>query len=352
MIKDSGSPKDVDVPNVIGMVKKDGEDLLSKAGFKPIEKLQASTEIPLDTIINQDPKGMKVKEGSNVTLFISSGIEKAKVESYEGRKLPAVIAELTDLGITSDQIKVVPQFLTEEKDTIVKQDPLEGAEFDPKKVVYTFTVSQGSEKIPMPDLTGKTKQEAINILQLKNLYLAQPDKVGIIYQASFEQPKDKIFDQIPLKPGEDADPGMNTITIYISTGDPTDAGDMTNTITLKPAKEGTSSTFRINLTDARNDNVVLKTIEVSENQIENINVTVTKDTNAVVKIFRDNNLIDTLTYTYQNYLNQTTLQTPTASPAPTENGQSPSATPVSGDPAVPADQTPSPTPKPVISAGG
>ena len=38
---------------------------LSKAGFKPIEKLQASTEIPIDTIINQDPKGMKVKEGAN-----------------------------------------------------------------------------------------------------------------------------------------------------------------------------------------------------------------------------------------------------------------------------------------------
>ena len=59
----------------------------------------------------------------------------------------------------------------------------------------------------MPDLTGKTKQEAINTLALQNLSLAKPDKVGIIYKPSFQQPKDKIFDQFPLKPGEDVDPG-------------------------------------------------------------------------------------------------------------------------------------------------
>ncbi|QGQ96938.1 Stk1 family PASTA domain-containing Ser/Thr kinase [Paenibacillus psychroresistens] len=351
MIKDSGAPKDVDVPNVIGMLKVDAEDMLTKAGFKPIEKLQASTEIPLDTIINQDPKGMKVKEGANITLFISSGIEKAKVENYKGRKISEVVAELTDLGLDPEtQIITDLQFLTEEKDTIVNQDPPEGDEFDPKKVVYKFTVSQGSEKIAMPDLTGKTKQEAINILALQSLSLDKREKVGVIYKPSFQQPKDKIFDQFPLKPGEDIDPGMDKIVIWISTGDPADAGDMTTSVTLKPAKEGTSSTFRINLTDARNDNVDLKTIDVSETQIENIKVTVTKDTKAVVNIYRDNALYDTQNYTYQSYLDYTTLPTPTASPAPTIDGQSPSPTPIPGDPAASAD--PSPTPIPVISAGG
>ena len=86
---------------------------------------------------------------------------------------------------------------------------------------------------------------------------------------------------------------------------------MTNSVTLKPAKEGTSSTFRINLTDARNDNVDLKTIDVSETQIENIKVTVTKDTKAVVNIYRDDALYDTKNYTYQDYLDQTTLPSPT-----------------------------------------
>jgi serine/threonine protein kinase/beta-lactam-binding protein with PASTA domain len=350
MIKDSASPKDVDVPNVVGMTKIDAEDLLSKNGFKPIEKLQASTEIALDTIIDQNPKGMKVKEGANVTLYISSGIEKAKVESYEGRNISEVRAELIDLGINPENIKETQQFLTEEKDTIVKQDPQPGDEYDPKTVVFTFTVSQGSEKIAMPDLTGLTKQEAINTLTLQNLSLAKPDKVGIIYKPSTLQPKDKIFDQFPLKPGEDVDPGMNQIIIWISTGDPADIGEMTISLSLKPAIEGTSSTFRINLTDARNDNVDIKTIDVSETRNENIKVTVTKDTNAVVNIYRDNALYEpTKNYSYQNYLNQTTLPSPTASPPPTDNGQSPSSTPVTGDPTEP---TPSPTPIPVISAGG
>jgi serine/threonine protein kinase len=347
MIKDSGTPKDVDIPNVIGMDYKDAETLLKSKGFKPLEEQQASTEIPKDTVINQEPKGMKVKEGSPITLFISNGIEKGKVENYKGRKMPEVRAELTNLGVDPSRIITVVQFLPDEKDTIVKQDPLEGEEFDPKTVVYTFTVSQGSEKIAMPDLTGKTKQEAINTLSLQNLSLAKPDKVGIIYKPSFQQPKDKIFDQFPFKPGEDvdADAGQDTIVIYISTGDPADAGDMTISVPLKPAKEGASSTFRINLTDARNDNVDLKTIDVTEAQIENIKVTVTKETKAVVNIYRDNALYDTKNYTYQDYLNQTTLPSPTVSPGATDE-LSPSPTLAPGDP------TPSPTPKPVISAGG
>jgi serine/threonine-protein kinase len=190
----------------------------------------------------------------------------------------------------------------------------------------------------MPDLTGKTKQEAINTLTLQNLSLAQPEKVGIIYKPSFQQPKDKIFLQFPFKPGDDVDPGQNTIVIYISTGDPADAGNMTISVPLKPAKEGESSTFRINLTDARNDNVDLTTIDVSETKIQNIKVTVTKDTKADVKIYRDNALYDSKTYTYQDYLNQTTVPSPSGSPGTTV-GPTPSS-------------TPSPTPKPVISAGG
>jgi serine/threonine-protein kinase len=151
----------------------------------------------------------------------------------------------------------------------------------------------------MPDLTGKTKQEAINILTLQNLKLLQPEKAGIIYKPSF-QPKDKIFDQFPFKPGEDVDPGQDTIVIYISTGDPADAGNMTISAQLKPAKEGTSSTFRINLTDARNDNVDLATIDVTESQFKNIKITVTKDIKADVKIYRDNALYDSKTYTYRD----------------------------------------------------
>lgn len=343
MIKSNGSPKDVEIPNVITMTKQEAEKKLEAEGFKYIEEFQSSTVIAKDIVINQNPKGMKVKEGAPITLFISNGIEKTKVENYKGRKWTEVLAELTNAGIDEkSQIKMIPKSLQDEKDTIVEQSPLEGTDYDPKTVIFTFTVSQGSEKIAMPDLTGKTKQEAINTLSLLDLTLAQPEKVGIIYKPSF-QPKDKIYDQFPFKPGEDVDPGQNSIVIYISTGDPADAGDMTISVPLKPASEGVSSTFRINLTDARNDNVDLSTIDVTVSQIQNIKVTVTKDTKAVLKIYRDNALYDSKTYTYQDYLNQSTVPSPTATPLATD-GLTPTPTALPGNP--------TPTPKPVISAGG
>jgi serine/threonine protein kinase/beta-lactam-binding protein with PASTA domain len=346
MIKSSGSPKDVEIPNVVGKEVKAAEALLGSFGFKPIEEYQASAEIPKDIVINQNPKGMKVKEGSQITLYISKGIELAKVEDYKGRKWPEVLAELTNAGIDEKtQIKMIPKILPDEKDTIVQQEPAPGSDYDPANVNFIFTVSQGSEKIAMPDLTGKTKQEAINTLDLQGLSLAKPDKVGIIYKPSFQQPKDKIFDQFPFKAGMDVDPGQDSIIIYISTGDPADAGDMTISVPLKPANEGKSSIFRINLTDARNDNVNLSTIDITESKIENITVTVTKDTNAVLKIYRDNVPYYSKPYTYQDYLNQTTVPSPTVAPEATD-GQSPTPTQAT----VPGD--PTTTPKPVISAGG
>jgi serine/threonine protein kinase len=347
MVKSSASAKDVEIPNVISKNKVDAEKILTDAGFKPIEELQSSTEVAKDIVINQDPKGMKVKEGSPITLFISKGIEKDKVANYQGRKYADVLAELVNAGIDEKtQIKKTLNYLPEEKDTIVTQDPPEGTEYNPADVVFTFTVSQGSEKIAMPDLTGKTKQEAINILALQDLSLAKPDKVGIIYKPSF-QPKDKIFDQYPFKPGDDVDPGQDSIVIYISSGDPADAGDMTVSIPLKPATEGVSSTFRINLTDARKDAVDLSTIDVTESQFQNIKVTVTKDTKAVLKIYRDNALYDTKTFTYQDFLNQSTIPTPTATPVATDG-----ATPIPAILPVDPTPTPTPTPNPVISAGG
>lgn len=345
MVKSSGSVKDVEIPNVISKSKQEAEDMLKANGFKPIEEFQSSTEIAKDIVINQDPKGMKVKEGSPITLYISSGNEKAKVANYKGRKYTEVLAELTNAGIDPNNIKMTTKVLQDEKDTIVDQLPAKDTEYDPATVIFNFTVSKGSEKIAMPDLIGKTKQEAINTLSLQNLSLAQPDKVGIIYKPSFQQPKDKIFDQFPFKAGEDVDPGQDSIMIYISTGDPADAGDMTISVPLKPASAGVSSTFRINLTDARKDNVDLSTINVTESQIQNIQVTVTKDTKAVMKIYRDNALYDTKTFTYQDFLNQTTVPSPTASPVATD-GATPTSTLLPGDP------TPVPTSKPVISAGG
>jgi hypothetical protein len=82
---------------------------------------------------------------------------------------------------------------------------------------------------------------------------------------------------------------------------------------------------------------------VTESQFKNIKITVTKDIKADVKIYRDNALYDSKTYTYQDYLNQTTVPTPIVSPGITE-GQTPASDK--------GNTTPSPTPKPVISAGG
>jgi beta-lactam-binding protein with PASTA domain/tRNA A-37 threonylcarbamoyl transferase component Bud32 len=322
-IKNHATTKDVKVPDVKGQNVKAAEKMITDVGLKPVENYQSNDKILKDIVISQSPVGLSVKEGAPITLFISSGFEKPKMANYSGRKWQDVRAELLNAGVDEkSQITIIPKSLPDEKDTIVKQDPNPDEEYDPAAVHYTFTVSSGSEKIAMPDLIGKALPEAKNILSLQNLSLAQPDKVGIIYKPSFEQPKDKIFKQFPFKAGEDVDPGQNTIIVWVSTGPPADAGEIKITVKLVPANEGSPSTFRFTVKDAKNDNVDQTPVEISKTEFQTIKVTVTKDIDAVVNFYRDNVFYDTKTYTYKDFLNQTTIPAPSVSPS-----GSPSPTP-------------------------
>jgi serine/threonine protein kinase len=340
LIKNSATVKDVDVPNVDSKNVKDAETLITNAKLKFVETPQADEIIAKDIVIKHNPSGMKVKEGATITLFVSSGFEKPKVANYVGRKIQDVIAELKNAGIDEKtQISVVQKFLPDEKDTIVQQLPKPDEQYELANVKYTFTVSGGSEKIAMPDLTGHTLEEVKNILLMNNLSLASGD-AGVIRKPSFAQPKDKVFDQFPFKKGDDVDPGQNTIIVYISTGNPADAGEMTITsVPLKPSKEGSPSTFRISITDAKNNNVDYKTLQVSKDQIETLKVTVTKDIKAVVNYYRDNAFFASQEFTYQDYLkNQTTQPSSSSVTQPV----------ISAKPGESA--TPTPTP-PVVGGG-
>jgi beta-lactam-binding protein with PASTA domain/tRNA A-37 threonylcarbamoyl transferase component Bud32 len=336
LIKNSGTVKDVDVPNVDSKNVKDAETMITNAKLKFVENYQADEKIVKDMVIKHNPSGMKVKEGATITLYVSSGFDKPKAANYVGRKIQDVIAELKNAGIDEKtQISVVQKFLPDEKDTIVQQLPNPDETYDPANVKYTFTVSGGSEKIAMPDLTGHTLEEVKNILLMNNLSLASGD-AGVIRKPSFTQPKDKVFDQFPFKKGDDVDPGQNTIVVYISTGNPADAGEMTITsVPLKPSKEGSPSTFRISITDAKNNNVDYKTMQVSNDDIVTFKVTVTKDIKAVVNYYRDNAFFASQTFSYQDYLDQTTQPSP-----------SPSTLPV-----ISATPAPTPTPTPPVVGG-
>ncbi|GIP36738.1 serine/threonine protein kinase [Paenibacillus sp. J31TS4] len=322
--------KDVTLPNTVNKTVEDAQKELEAAHLKSEVIVKPNKDVPKDVVYEQSPPAevKTVKEGSTIKLFVSGGVEQQTMENYVGKKWLDVNADIYALGVDKSRVLVEEKFGDGEPGTIVDQSPKPNEQYDPTTIQLKFTVSKGKEKTKMPGLIGETVEKAEALLADANLKRA-PGKDGLIEKPTFAQPKGVIFDQWPYKKGQEVDAGASNIVLYVSAGPPPDAGQMVVSLTdLKPAKEGGTSSYKINVTDAQYDNYELRSFTVSKPETMNLPVVVTKEKNAVIQIFRDGILADTRTVTYDDYLKQKDKPAsgnPSPTPTPSPGGTQPPA---------------------------
>ena len=120
------SGSDVEIPDVQGMTVEQAQNALEDDGLEVEKKTkeEASDDVDEGKVIGTDPDiGESVKEGTKVTLIVSTGSEKIEIEDYTGKDVDDVKRELEDAGI---------RVVTEERDvasgdgvkenTIIDQD--------------------------------------------------------------------------------------------------------------------------------------------------------------------------------------------------------------------------------------
>lgn len=120
------SGSDVEIPDVQGMTVEQAQNTLEDDGLEVEKKTkeEASDDVDEGKVIGTDPEiGESVKEGTKVTLIVSTGSEKIEIEDYTGEDVDDVKRELEDAGI---------RVVTEERDvasgdgvkenTIIDQD--------------------------------------------------------------------------------------------------------------------------------------------------------------------------------------------------------------------------------------
>ncbi len=134
--------RDVVVPDVVEMDRVSAEVKLRNAGFlidSDIVMIFSDT-IESGYVISTNPKaGVSRKEGTYVKLTISKGIEKILLESYIGRDINIVRAELESKGLTVDIIsEEVDASEGFEDGRIMKQFPSKGASIDKSTAVQLF----------------------------------------------------------------------------------------------------------------------------------------------------------------------------------------------------------------------
>jgi len=161
------SPKQVDVPDLKGKTQDEAEQTLREAGLTlntSVQQSDTDDQTQAGKVISQSPSaGNQVSQGSSVQITIGKSKETKQVTDYTGQTYAVAKAGLEGAGFKTKKVEQASDSVP--KDTVISQTPVGG--LNPIGTVVTLTVSTGSDKFDMPDLTGKTVDEALSILRGK-----------------------------------------------------------------------------------------------------------------------------------------------------------------------------------------
>lgn len=191
------------IPTLQGLKIEIAERLISDNKLVVGEVIEEfSSEFPEGFIMRSSPvAGERIKRDSQVTLYISKGIEQIGISSYQGKSGEQALNELTEAGFDVETKYVFSEDLP--IGAVVSQLPRTG-DID-KGSVITLTVSKGSEFVFIPNLFSLTQAKAVNTLKDLDLKVIIK-KVG--------DKKIKVVTNISPKVGERVKRG-STVTITV-----------------------------------------------------------------------------------------------------------------------------------------
>lgn len=197
------------VPYVVWGTKEDAIEKMKQAGLgEPIIKTKSDDNVPAGQVISQSVKaGKKLKEGSSVTIVVSTGPAAFEMPNVVGEKESVAQKTLSD------------------KNLIVSVEYAQNSNVDVGKVIsqsiksktsvkagtkVTITVSSGKTIISVPNVKGKTRSFAENTLKDKGF------KVSVLENYSSKFKKGTIISQTPSA-GSNQIKG-SSVTIIVSKG--------------------------------------------------------------------------------------------------------------------------------------
>ncbi|MDR1568021.1 MAG: Stk1 family PASTA domain-containing Ser/Thr kinase [Streptococcaceae bacterium] len=151
------TPKDVKVPDVVGLSKLDAQESLKSHQLKSKVVKEESDTVESGKVIRTDPKkSFLVKEGRTVTLYISNGNTKIKMDDYVGSTFDDAKSDLINLrGVSASRIKEKKVSSdTVPAGNIISQTPKAGKKYNPNGDTITFTVSTGPKDFTIADYTN------------------------------------------------------------------------------------------------------------------------------------------------------------------------------------------------------
>jgi eukaryotic-like serine/threonine-protein kinase len=199
-----GGGQKVTVPTVVGADQASAEARLRQEGFKT-DSTAKTSERPKGEVIGQDPAGgARAEKGSTVELTVSDGPAQVGVPQVAGLTLKSAQGRLERAGLKSSVREESSD--TVEKGRVISATPQEGQRVD-KGSEVALVVSTGPEQLEVPDVTGKSFDEASSELEAAGFKVTRKD------QETADEDPGSVLSQAPKAGAQAAKGSAITLTV-------------------------------------------------------------------------------------------------------------------------------------------
>ncbi len=245
------STKPVAVEFYVNMPEREARDKIKADGFAPVVNHHSSRTTDAGLVYRQAPSaGERKPKGSDVRIWVSTGLPKAEVPSLVGQSSTDAVAALTRLRLKPD-LHEVPS--SKPAGEVTAQDPPPGTKITLGEKVR-INVSKGPQPVAVPSVIGEAIEQASSELQAAGFQVS-PRYVDN------NEPANTVIDQTPAG-GDSAGKGT-TVSITVSKGPKTSTVPDVSSIDLASAEQQLrASGFRYTVVyqdvdDPNSDGVVL-----------------------------------------------------------------------------------------------
>ncbi len=174
-------------PDLVGLSVTDAQALVKRAGLNWQQTEVNHDKIAAGTVIAQTPQAdAEMRKGDSVVVTVSLGPVQLVAPNLIGLTRDAAAAKLKEKGLS---MVVSKSPSTEPVDTVIAQNPSEGDLCAAGQEVEV-TLSGGSTLVP--DLSGKTYDEALQMLDENNLTAGK-----VVYGVAADDQIGKVLGQSP-----------------------------------------------------------------------------------------------------------------------------------------------------------
>ncbi len=166
----SGGPANVPLPDVHGLHATEASDRLHGAGFIPEIHNTASPTVAAGVVIGTEPPAGTVdRQGSTVTVLVSSGPALITVPDVTGESLSSAQAAIANAGLANGTVTRQPSS-SQSPGAVLSQEPKAGSEVRSNtKINLVVAEAPKAKKVAVPTVVGRTELSAEEALERAGL---------------------------------------------------------------------------------------------------------------------------------------------------------------------------------------